>query len=100
MSLTTIPASPLLRERSAAGRAAVLYLRASAAPLAARVAVAGQRGGPERPALVGDDPIGEIGALLERRDGLYRDLAGSVLHLDGVGEAGALAMVVAWGRAV
>jgi shikimate kinase len=93
-------AADLLRERSADGRAAVLYLRASAAALAERLAVAEQRGGPERPPLVGDDPIGEIGLLLERRDGLYRELAGSVLHLDGVGEAGALAMVVAWGRAV
>lgn len=93
-------AADLLRERSADGRAAVLYLRASAATLAERLATAAASGGPERPPLVGEDPIGEIGMLLERRDGLYQELAGSVLHLDGVSEAGALAMVVAWGRAV
>ncbi len=91
-------ATDLLREHSADGRAALLYLRASAATLAERLEVAAERGGPERPALVGDDPISEIGVLLEQRDGLYRDLAGSVLHLDGVSEASALAMVVAWGR--
>ncbi len=93
-------AADLLRERSADGRAVVLYLRASAATLAERLAAETERGGPERPALVGDDPIGEIGTLLERRDGLYRDLAGSVLHLDGVSEESTLAMVVAWGRGV
>lgn len=93
-------AADMLRERSADGRAAVLYLRASAATLAERLTTAAAGGGPERPPLVGEDPIGEIGVLLERRDGLYRELAGSVLHLDGVSEAGALAMVVAWGRAV
>jgi len=92
---TAAGTADLLRERVAAGRAAVVYLRASADTLAERLAVAG---GPERPALVGADPIAEIGTLFARRDPIYRELAGSVLHLDGVSEDTALAMLAAWAR--
>lgn len=90
-------AAGLLRGRCADGRAAVLYLCASAGTLAERLAMAG---GPDRPALVGGDPITEIGTLMAQRDPVYRGLAGSVLHLDGVGEDAALAMLEAWARGV
>lgn len=86
-------AAGLLRDRIASGRAAAVYLRASVDTLAERLA---ESGGPDRPALVGDDPIAEIATLFERRDPLYRDLAGGVLHLDGVSEEAALAMLAAW----
>ena len=46
--------------------------------------------------MVGADAVSEIGTLFERRDPLYRDLAGGVLHLDGVSEEAALAMLAAW----
>ncbi len=86
-------AAGMLRERSAAGSVRLLYLRAMPATLSGRLSVVG---GPDRPALVGDDPIAEIGTLFERRDPLYRELAGAVLHLDGVGEDAAYAMLRAW----
>jgi shikimate kinase len=88
-------AADLLRERAAAGSVRLLYLRASAETLAGRLTAAG---GPDRPALVGDDPVSEITVLFERRDPLYRELADSTLHLDGVREEAALAMLAAWVR--
>lgn len=88
-------AADLLRKRAGDGSIAVLYLHASAQTLAGRLGVPGA---PERPALVGDDPVTEISTLYGRRDPLYRELAGSVLHLDGVGEDAALAMISAWAR--
>lgn len=86
-------AADLLREHADAGSARLLYLRAQPETLAARLATAG---GPERPGLLGDDPVGEIAELFRRRDPVYRELAGSVLHLDDVGEDAALAMLKAW----
>lgn len=49
----------------------------------------------DRPALFGDDAIGEIRALFEQRDGLYRDIATSVVHIDGVGEESVLRALIA-----
>lgn len=88
-------AADLLRERAGDGSIAVLYLHASPETLAARLSVSGA---PDRPALVGDDPVSEITTLYGQRDPLYRELAGSVLHLEGVSEEAARAMAVAWGR--
>jgi shikimate kinase len=87
-------AADMLRAHAAAGGHRLLYLRAEPATLAARLA----QDGPDRPALLGEDPIAEIATLFERRDPLYRSLAGSVLHLDGVSEPAALAMLKAWAR--
>jgi shikimate kinase len=86
-----------LREGTASGRAVVVYLRAEPRTLAGRLTAAGA---PDRPGLTGDDPVAEIATLFERRDPLYRELANATLHLDGVGEDAALAMLVAWARGV
>jgi shikimate kinase len=92
-------AAELLRERAAGGGGVrVLYLRASVETLASRLTAAAAAGGPDRPALVGEDPVSEIAVLFERRDPLYRELASAVLHLDGVSEDAALAMAAAWAR--
>ncbi|MCH8509207.1 MAG: shikimate kinase [Phycisphaerales bacterium] len=90
-------AADLLRELAGDGSVAVLYLHASPQTLAERLIAPGA---PDRPALVEDDPVSEITTLYEQRDPLYRELAGSVLHLDGVGEDAALAMVTAWSRGI
>ena len=88
-------AADLLRERAQDGSASLLYLHASPETLAGRLSAPGA---PDRPALVGDHAVSEIATLYDQRDPLYRELADSVLHLEGVGEDAALAMVTAWAR--
>lgn len=94
---TASGAADLLREAAASGGAALVYLRAEPRTLAGRLTAAGA---PDRPGLTGDDPVAEIAMLFERRDPLYRELAGATLYLDGVGEYAALAMLVAWAGGV
>jgi shikimate kinase len=80
----------LIRGAQGAG-AMVLYLRASAASLRARLI--GQMD--DRPSLTGADPLAEIEAVLARRDPAYLALADAVVNVDGLSEAEAAAAVVA-----
>ncbi|MDX2147059.1 MAG: shikimate kinase [Planctomycetota bacterium] len=64
------------------GRAYVVYLRASASTLRDRLISTDLS---SRPALLGgDDPLGEIEALLEKRDALYLALADETVECDGL----------------
>jgi shikimate kinase len=72
-------AAELIREERAAGRARVIYLRATEATLRARLAATDVS---QRPSLTGAGTLEEIGTLLARRDGLYRGLAELTLDVD------------------
>ena len=77
-------------------RTRVVYLRATVATLAQRL---DNTDNTDRPALVGDDPVSEIETLFGQRDGIYQNLAESVVHVDGISEDAALAALVALFRA-
>jgi shikimate kinase len=74
----------------------VVYLRALPATLRERLR---HTDNTDRPTLVGDDVIGEVETLFEQRDGLYREIAESVIHTDGVSEASVVEALVAVARA-
>jgi shikimate kinase len=76
-------ASELLRDSDAR----IFYLKATPETLRARLA---RTDNTDRPSLTGDDVVDEVQALFEQRDPLYRSLAESVVHVDGVSEASAL----------
>lgn len=79
-------AEALLRSERDAGRAVIVYLRASAAELRARLEATDHAA---RPSLTGKGLLEEIGEVLARRDPLYRSLASNVLDVDGT-DAGTL----------
>ncbi len=70
----------------------VVYLRALAKTLCERLKNADNV---DRPALVEGDVVDEVETLFEQRDGLYRELAESVIHVDGVSEEAVLGAVLA-----
>jgi len=86
-------AADFINKHKADGSALVVYLRAEPTELASRLAAPGA---PDRPALIGDDPITEIGTLFDQRDPLYRDLSDAVLHVGSTDERSAYAMLRAW----
>ena len=87
----TFPASAdELRARFAAGDRLV-YLRASIPTLRARLAATNLA---TRPSLTGADPLAEVQTLWERRDPLYRALAGRVVDVDGLGVEAVVAAVL------
>ena len=90
---TASGASDLLRERKAGGSTHIMYLRAEPGELAARLT---KPGAPDRPALLGADPISEIQTLFAQRDPLYMDLSDAVLHVGATDERSAYAMLRAW----
>lgn len=81
-------AGELLRESDAR----VIYLRGTPETLRDRLA---QCDNTDRPAIVGSDVLDEVQTLFEQRDGLYRELAESVVHIDGVREASVLRALIA-----
>lgn len=86
-------AAELISEHRRRGLAVVMYLRAEPTELASRLT---KPGAPDRPALVGDDPVSEIETLFGQRDPLYRDLADGVLHCGSCDEDSAFTMLKAW----
>lgn len=80
-------AAELLRAEQSAGRARVIYLRASPAALRERL-----RGGmgANRPSLTGADPLAEIEEVFTRRDGPYRRIADRVIEVDELSEGAVL----------
>ena len=85
-------AESLLREAQRRATASIVYLRASAHTLRARLAA----GEVERPPLLGTDPLAEVETLLDRRDPLYTRLANLVLDVDGVDRELLLTALRAW----
>lgn len=85
-------AAELLRENGSR----IIYLRGKPETLRERMA---QADNTDRPALVGDDALGEIETLFNQRDDLYRGLSESIVHIDGVGETSALRALIALANA-
>jgi shikimate kinase len=52
-----------------------------------------------RPPLVGDDVFSEVQALFDQRDDLYRDIAHSIIHVDGMHQDSVLQALIALERA-
>ncbi len=74
----------------------VIYIRALPETLRTRLAHADNA---DRPPLVGGDVLDEVQTLFDQRDGLYRKLAESVIHTDGVSEESVMAGLVAIAKA-
>jgi shikimate kinase len=70
----------------------VIYLRALPGTLRERLRHADNT---DRPALVGNDVVDEVETLFEQRDGLYREIAETVIHVDGVAEESVVAAALA-----
>lgn len=91
------PAAPgaaeLIRDAQARGRATVVYLRADAQTLRARLA---QGAGPNRPSLTGADPLDEIDEVLAQRDPLYRRIADAVIEPGGAAHETAQRVASLW----
>jgi shikimate kinase len=62
----------------------VIYLRATPATLTARLAAGGVQ---DRPSLTGAGVLEEVPRIFERRDPLYRELAGLVIETDSLSTA-------------
>lgn len=75
-------AARLLREATAAGEVALVYLRAAPGTLLARLAATDCS---DRPSLTGAGTLGEIGAVFAARDPLYRELATRIVEVEGRG---------------
>lgn len=80
-------AAELLRAEQSAGRARVVYLRAS--PEALRERLRGTMGA-NRPSLTGGDPLAEIDDVFARRDEPYRRIADRVIEVDRMSEGDVL----------
>jgi shikimate kinase len=76
--------------------ARVIYLRGTPETLRDRLRSSDNT---DRPALVGDDVLSEVQTLFEQRDDLYREIAESVVHIDGVREASVLRALIALANA-
>lgn len=72
-----------LREAQQRGLCAVIYLRGAPATLRERLDSAQNT---DRPPLLGSDAVDEVQEIFDQRDGLYQELAQSVVHIDGVSE--------------
>ncbi|MCA9275130.1 MAG: AAA family ATPase [Phycisphaerales bacterium] len=90
------PTAPGAAELLRSCDARVIYLRGTTETLRDRLA---QSDNTDRPALVGDDVLGEVQVLFEQRDGLYRELAESTVHIDGTSEASVLRALIALANA-
>jgi shikimate kinase len=73
-------AADLLRTHRQAARLQVVYLAAGADALRSRLAGTDLSA---RPSLTGADPLVEISAVLQLRDPVYRELAGTVVWTEG-----------------
>lgn len=73
----------ILREQKEAGRVAVIYLRADAATLRARL----EADPTPRPSLTGKGTAAEVEELMRLREPIYRDLADAVVNAGGLDNA-------------
>lgn len=86
------PTAPGAADVLRASDANIVYLCGTPGALQERLSSADNT---DRPALVGDDELSEVKALFDQRDGLYRELARSVIHIDGVREESVLQALTA-----
>ena len=85
-------ATDLLREPNSR----VIYLRGTPNTLRTRLA---ETDNTNRPKLVGEDVVEEVQTLFDQRDPIFRDIAESVVHVDGVGEQSLIRALVALNNA-
>jgi shikimate kinase len=85
-------AAQAIRAERSAGRARVVYLRASAPTLAARLRVTDLLG---RPSLTGAGTLEEVPAVLAQRDGPYLGAADLVIQTDALTAPETVALLVA-----
>jgi shikimate kinase len=81
-SPTAPGAADILRAAARAGTIILIYLRASSGALHDRLVANGP--GINRPSLTGKDPLQEIEDVLQVRDPLYKELASSIIEVDGL----------------
>ena len=74
----------------------VIYLRALPTTLQDRLKATDNT---DRPTLVGSGVIDEVQTLFDQRDNLYRSLAESVIHTDGLSQDSAMAALIAVAKA-
>ncbi len=86
------PTAPGAPDVLRASDANIVYLRGTPETLRDRLAHADNA---DRPTLVGDDVLSEVQTLFDQRDGLYREIATSVIHIDGVREESLLRALIA-----
>ncbi len=87
---TAPDATSLLKQAQSTG-AQIIYLRATAQTLRARL----QNQTQDRPSLTGADPLIEVDAVLAQRDPAYLALADFVVNVEGQTEAATIAQVLA-----
>ncbi|MCH9058908.1 MAG: shikimate kinase [Planctomycetes bacterium] len=85
-------ADDLIRGAVASGRVSALYLRAQPDTLRARLAGSDHS---DRPSLTGAGTLAEVEQVFNARDGLYREIASSVIETDDLDEAGVVAAIEA-----
>ena len=90
------PTAPGAAEVLRTSGANIVYLRGTPETLRDRLASSDNS---NRPALIGDDVLSEVQALFDQRDGLYRELAHSIIHIDGVREKSVLRALIALNHA-
>ncbi len=88
--------SKMLQDVQATGSSRIIYLRALPATLQNRLQSTDNT---NRPPLVGDNPIDEVQTLFDQRDDLYRSLAESTIHTDGLTQETAMAALLAIAKA-
>ena len=87
----TAPGAAALLRTAAADGTRVIYLRATPQTLRARLALTNLAA---RPSLTGAGTLDEVDTLFAARDGLYRELATSIVEVDGLSAAQAAAAIV------
>lgn len=90
------PTAPGAADVLRGARANIIYLRGTPETLRERLTHADNA---NRPALVGDDVLSEVQTLFDQRDDLYREIAHSIIHIEGMREGSVLRALFALDRA-
>jgi shikimate kinase len=90
------PTAPGCSEMLSEDPCRVIYLRALVETLQERLK---GEDNSDRPALVGSDVVDEVQALFDQRDKLYRSIAESVIHTDGVSEESVMSALISVAKA-
>lgn len=90
------PTAPGAADVLRGSHAIIVYLRGTPETLRDRLANTDNL---DRPTLVGDDVLSEVQTLFDQRDEPYRDIAHSIIHIDGVREQSILQALIALDKA-
>lgn len=86
------PTAPGAADVLRGSHAIIVYLRGTPEELRERLT---RSDNTDRPTLVGDDVLSEVQTLFDQRDELYREIAHSIIHIDGVREESVLQALIA-----